>query len=83
MGNALQNTNWPSIAILSDGKDLIGKFFSLVDLPDPHSGRILAEEVFAEDGVFVAVSNKSFGSEGTYSATGQTSLCKIRTSANE
>ena len=66
MGKALQNTSWPSVAIPSDGKDLIGKFFSLVDLSDPNSGMSLAEEVFAEDGVFVAVSSKFVGSEGTY-----------------
>lgn len=66
MGKALQNTSWPSITISSDGKNLINKFFQLVDVPDKSSGRQLAEEVFTEDGVMVIATGKIIGSEGMY-----------------
>lgn len=66
MGKALQDTSWPAIPISSDGKNLIQRFFELVDNPDKNSGQQLAEEIFAEDGVMVAATGKAIGSEGTY-----------------
>jgi hypothetical protein len=64
MSKALENTSWPDIAISSTGQELIAKFFSLVDKPDPNPGKSLAEEVFTEDGVLIAGPNKSVGSDG-------------------
>lgn len=59
MRGALQNTSWPTLAIYSDAKELIAKFFELVDLPDPNSGKKLAEEVFTTDDALAAGPNKS------------------------
>jgi hypothetical protein len=69
MSTALANTSWPDIAISSTGKDLIAKFFSLVDKPDPNSGKELAEEVFTENGVLAAGPNKFTGYEGVFFKT--------------
>lgn len=66
MSTALGNTSWPDIAISSFGKDLIAKFFSLVDKADPNSGKDLAEEVFTKDGVLIAGRNKFTGYEGVF-----------------
>lgn len=63
---ALQNASWPPLAIYSDAKELIAKFFELVDLPDPNSGKKLAEEVFTEDDALAAGPDKSTGLVGTF-----------------
>ena len=66
MDTALKNTIWPSLAVSDNVKILIGKFFTIVDVPDPDSGRQLAEEIFAENGVMATATDKSIGSEGAY-----------------
>lgn len=64
MKKSLLNTSWPSTAISDEGKDLIGKFFELVDLPTKDSGKRLAEEVFADDGLMIVATGTSIGSDG-------------------
>jgi hypothetical protein len=66
---ALKNTTWPSIIITDNVKELLGKFFTIVDLPDPESGKRLADEIFTEDGIMAAATGKSIGFEGMYFRT--------------
>jgi hypothetical protein len=66
---ALKHTAWPSVVITDNVKELLGKFFTIVDLPDPEAGKRLADEIFTEDGIMAAATGKSIGFEGMYFRT--------------
>lgn len=74
MAKAMENAIWPATTVPDGGKELISRFFELIDLPDPASGRGLAEDIFTEKGVFIAGSNRWEGSEGTSSSVRYTTI---------
>jgi hypothetical protein len=49
-----------------EAKQLMGRFFELVDTSALDSGNRLAEEVFTDDGVMIATAGTSNGTDGIY-----------------
>lgn len=45
---------WPTAPVVVERrvKEIIARFFQISDSTDPDSGRLFAEELFAEDGFF-------------------------------
>ncbi len=64
MGYSTDSTVWPLPHLSTDVKQLIDRFFSLVDNKGSDSGERLAREVFTEDGKFFATSGDFEGSAG-------------------
>lgn len=64
MGYATESTVWPSPQISFEIKQLLDKFFSLVDNKAGDSGQRLGTEVFTPDGKFFATSGNFQGSAG-------------------
>ena len=60
------STEWPATPIPTETKELITKFFTLVDWVNPDAGPRLASEVFAEDGKLVSPGPTFEGSEGRF-----------------
>ena len=66
MGEALKNTNWPSIAISVEAQNLIGQFFTLMDDKSESVGTKLTKEVFTENGTMIAAAGAFTGSTGKH-----------------
>ncbi len=64
MGYPTDSAEWPT-TVPSTVVQLYDLFFSLVDTRSETSGSHLAEEIFTEDGVFMATSGSFQGHEGT------------------
>ena len=75
MCEATDSTLWPSALIAPKVKQLIKRFFSLVDDQDDNAGSRLASEVFTEDGKFFASSGSFEGAGGK----GRNTSCLIET----
>lgn len=63
MGYPTDSAKWPT-TVHSTVVQLYDLFFTLVDTTSETSGNRLAEEVFAEDGIFMATSGSFEGGEG-------------------
>ena len=63
MGEALKNTNWPSIAISPEARSLIDPFFTLIDGKSESAGTELVQ-VFTENGCMIAAAGAFTGSTG-------------------
>lgn len=64
MASAISSTSWPSTLVSQEGKSLINHFFTLADTKSPDSGERLANEVFTENGIFIAANGPSTGRAG-------------------
>lgn len=67
MGYNTEKTQWPAFEINSAVKELIDRFFSLLDQQDSNVGNILADEIFGKAGKaefgghpFIGPDGKSF-----------------------
>ena len=56
---------WPEAPLKQEAKDVVYKFFALVDQNRPGVGDELATEVFASDGVFMTSTARFEGTAGT------------------
>lgn len=56
---------WPEAPLKQEAKDLVYRFFALVDQDRPGVGDELATEVFASDGVFITSAARFEGTTGT------------------
>lgn len=56
---------WPEASLKQEAKDLVYKFFALVDQNRPGMGDELATEVFASNGVFMTSTARFEGTAGT------------------
>ena len=64
MSIALRNTSWPSAVIPNDSRDLIGRFFTLVDQKSVQANKELGYEVFSSNGIMIAATGRAEGSQG-------------------
>jgi len=62
---ALESTLWPPTPVKPEVKELISRFFQLVDLNDETAGRKIAEEVFTPEGRFSGPNGAFKGKEGS------------------
>lgn len=74
MSSNLASTSWPSTPVSDEVKDLLARFFQLVDLRDPNAGKAISEEIFLPDGVFVTAVSAFTGKSG---ALNQPSILSI------
>ena len=68
MATAIETTTWPAIPIPTDVKDLISRYYSLVETKDSSVGDRLATDVFTPDGIFSSPHVTAAGSAGEYSS---------------
>lgn len=66
--SAISSTVWPSTPVSPTTKDLVARFFHLVDQQDDNVGPLLAEEIFTPDARFVSANSAFEGKEGTFSS---------------
>ena len=64
MGYPTDSAKWPT-AMPATVMRLYDLFFSLVDAKSETSGNRLADEIFTQDGIFMATSGSFEGDEGT------------------
>ena len=65
----MDEVEWPSQPVPQTVKDLVARFYTLVDSDEPCCGRELADTVFAEDGEFVVNKRSMKGHERMLSST--------------
>lgn len=65
MGYGIDSAEWPTgIEVPSAVKQLIERFYQLLDNSDPGIGDVLADEIFAENGVAYFGATPFSGTEG-------------------
>lgn len=65
MGYNTDSTKWPTVAeVPQPVKDLVDRFYNLLDDDRPEVGAILADEIFAPDGTAYFGGQPSTGSAG-------------------
>lgn len=62
MAGPLSSTVWPPTPISDATKELLTRFLKIVDLKDPSSGQVLADDIFVPDGQLIA-SNGAFNGQ--------------------
>lgn len=63
---ATTNTEWPSPTFPETVKNLVTKFFELIESTDPNVGDRLADEVFTKDAVVSSGIQVATGEAGKY-----------------
>jgi len=63
---------WPSQPIPQPVKDIIARFYSLLDSPDPSSSYGLTTTVLTPDAIFIINKRELKGVKGSFSATPDT-----------
>ncbi|EXM15809.1 hypothetical protein FOTG_15844 [Fusarium oxysporum f. sp. vasinfectum 25433] len=66
MGSDIKDTVWPDHPVPNSVKNLIHRFFELLDSQDTNVGNILADEIFAPDARAQFGAHVFTGTEGTY-----------------
>ena len=61
----MENADWPTVNVPNPIKQLISRFYELVDSQEPDCSQRLAAEVFTYDGTFVINQRTMKGSEGS------------------
>lgn len=65
MGYAIESADWPEVTqVPSPVKQLVERFYHLVDSPDPGVGDAFADQVFADDAVAYFGGHAFRGAEG-------------------
>lgn len=80
MADPLSSTVWPPTTIPDATKELLTRFLKTVDLKDPSSGQMLANEIFVPDGQLIA-SNGAFNGQAGKHIT--THSCDLTSEKNE
>lgn len=64
MGYSTESAEWPDIAVPEKVKQLIDAFFATLDSTEVSAGDILADEIFATDGIAYFSSKPFCGTDG-------------------
>lgn len=64
MSDARKSTMWPTSQPLPEVKQLVYRFFALVDTNSQEVGQILADKIFTQGGVFITANDVFQGAAG-------------------
>jgi hypothetical protein len=65
-GNNVADTQWPAHGVSETVKALFNKLFETLDSNAHTAGSILADEIFAENGVLIAAARRAEGTAGKH-----------------